>query len=132
MLGRAAREAVKGLGLELFGPEDDNANVVTAIRAPEGVDGAAIPKLMRDKYGITIAGGQGHLKGKIVRIAHCGYYGAFDILATIAGARDDARRAGRGRHFRRRSGRARSEVFARAGAPPSPPRSPDRHDALIR
>ena len=39
---------------------------------------------MRDRYGITIAGGQGHLKGKIVRVAHCGYYGAFDILTSIA------------------------------------------------
>ena len=107
------------MGLELFGPEDDDANVVTAIRAPEGVDGAAIPKLMRDRYGITIAGGQGHLKGKIVRIAHCGYYGAFDILATVAGARDGARRAGRRRHLRRRSrarpGGLRPRRRARAG-----------------
>ena len=84
-LGRAAREAVKGLGLELFGPEDEDANVVTVARTPEGIDGAAIPKLMRDRYGITIAGGQGHLKGKIVRIAHCGYYGAFDVLTAITG-----------------------------------------------
>lgn len=83
-LGRAAREAVKGLGLELFGPEDEGANVVTAMKAPEGVDGAKIPKTMRDTYGFTVAGGQAHLQGKIVRIAHCGYYGAFDIIATIA------------------------------------------------
>ena len=86
VLGRAAREAVRGLGLELFGPEDENANVVTVARTPESVDGAAIPKLMRDRYGITIAGGQGHLKGQIVRIAHCGYYGAFDVLTSIAGS----------------------------------------------
>jgi aspartate aminotransferase-like enzyme len=84
LLGRAAREAVKALGLELFPPEDDSANVVTVVKVPDGVDGKAIPKMMRDRYGITIAGGQGHIKGKIVRIAHCGYYGAFDILSTIA------------------------------------------------
>jgi serine---pyruvate transaminase len=84
VLGRAAREAVKALGLELFGPEDEGANIVTAVRVPEGIDGAAIPKTMRGTYRITIAGGQGHLKGKIIRIAHCGYYGAFDILSTIA------------------------------------------------
>lgn len=84
ILGRATREAVKALGLELFGPEDDNANAVTAVRAPEGIDGAAIPKVMRTVYGVTIAGGQGHIKGKIVRIAHCGYYGGFDILSTIS------------------------------------------------
>jgi serine---pyruvate transaminase len=84
LLGRAAREAVRALELELFGPEDENANVVTAITLPEGIDGAKVPKLMRDRYGITIAGGQGRLKGKIARIAHCGYYGAFDIVLTIA------------------------------------------------
>jgi aspartate aminotransferase-like enzyme len=84
VLGRAAREAIKAAGLELFPPEDENANVVTAVNVPEGVDGTAVPKRMRDRYGVTIAGGQGHLKGKIIRIAHCGYYGAFDILCTIA------------------------------------------------
>ena len=41
---------------------------------------------MRDKLGITIAGGQGQLKGKIVRIAHCGYFGAFDILTSLVAA----------------------------------------------
>ena len=53
LLGRATREAVKALDLELFGPEDERANVVTAIRLPEGVDGGKVPKLMRDHYGIT-------------------------------------------------------------------------------
>ena len=84
LLGRASREAIKALDMELFGPEDENANVVTAMKVPEGVDGAKVPKTMRDKYGITIAGGQNQLKGKIARIAHCGYYGAFDIVTTIA------------------------------------------------
>jgi aspartate aminotransferase-like enzyme len=84
-LGRATRAAVKALELELFGPEDDNANVVTAIRLPESIDGAKVPKVMRDRLGITIAGGQGKLKGKIARIAHCGYFGAFDIVTSIAG-----------------------------------------------
>jgi serine---pyruvate transaminase len=84
LLGRATRQAVKGLELDLFGPEDENSNVVTAIKLPEGIDGAKVPKTMRDKYGITIAGGQNQLKGKIARIAHCGYYGAFDVVTTVA------------------------------------------------
>ncbi len=85
LLGRATRQAVRALDLDLFGPEDENANVVTAIKVPEGVEGGKIPKLMRDRFGITIAGGQNQLKGQIVRIAHCGYYGAFDIVTSIAG-----------------------------------------------
>jgi aspartate aminotransferase-like enzyme len=84
LLAGAAREALKALGLELFPPDDENANVVTVAKVPNGLDGIAVPKTMREAYGITIAGGQGHLKGKIIRIAHCGYYGAFDILSTIA------------------------------------------------
>ena len=84
ILGNAARAAVKGLGLEIFGPEDENSNVVTAIKLPEDIDGAKVPKIMRDKYGITIAGGQNQVKGKIARVAHCGYYGAFDILTTFS------------------------------------------------
>jgi aspartate aminotransferase-like enzyme len=84
LLGRASREAVKALDLELFGPEDENANVVTAMKIPDGIDGAKVPKTMRDKFGITIAGGQNQLKGKIARIAHCGYYGAFDTVTTVA------------------------------------------------
>jgi aspartate aminotransferase-like enzyme len=84
LLGRATREAARALDLELFGPEDEGANVVTALKVPEGLDGGKIPKLMRDKYGITIAGGQNQLKGKIFRIAHCGYFGAFDILTAVS------------------------------------------------
>jgi serine---pyruvate transaminase len=84
VLGRATRGAARALELDLFGPDDDNANVVTAIRLPETIDGAKVPKLMRDRFGITIAGGQGHLRGKIARIAHCGYFGAFDVVVTIA------------------------------------------------
>jgi aspartate aminotransferase-like enzyme len=84
VLGRAAREAVKALDLELFGPEDENASVVTAVKLPDSIDGAKVPKTMRDGFGVTIAGGQGKLKGKIARIAHCGYFGAFDIVTSIA------------------------------------------------
>jgi serine---pyruvate transaminase len=85
LLGRATREAAKALDLELLGGvTDENANVVTAIALPEQLDGAKVPKLMRERFGITIAGGQGKLKGKIARIAHCGYFGAFDIVVTIS------------------------------------------------
>jgi aspartate aminotransferase-like enzyme len=85
LLGRASRTAVKALDLELFGAaEDEAANVVTAIKLPEDIDGSKVPKTMRDKYGVTIAGGQNQLKGKIARIAHTGYFGPFDILTTLS------------------------------------------------
>lgn len=84
LLGEATRAAAKAHGLEIFGTDSDEARVVTAISIPDGVDGGSVPKIMRDKYGITIAGGQARLKGKIVRLAHCGYFGPFDIITTVA------------------------------------------------
>ncbi|MFQ6672611.1 MAG: pyridoxal-phosphate-dependent aminotransferase family protein, partial [Candidatus Tectimicrobiota bacterium] len=71
-LARATRAAMQALGLELFAKESPS-NAVTAIKVPEGIDGTAIPKMLREDYGITIAGGQSQLKGKIFRIAHLGY-----------------------------------------------------------
>ena len=83
ILARAARAGIEALGLERFGADDPDANVVTAASLPAEIDGAKVPKTMRDRYGVTVAGGQGRLKGRIVRIAHCGYYGAFDVVTAL-------------------------------------------------
>src|ERR671930_849360 len=83
-LGRACREGVKAMGLELFSPDDDRAAVVTAIRAPDGVDSGDLVLALRERYGVTLAGGQGPLKGKIFRIGHIGYYDVFDITTALA------------------------------------------------
>lgn len=83
-LAEATRQAIKAIGLELFSRES-HSNAVTAIKAPEGLDGQAIYRDLREKYGITAAGGQGKAKGKIFRIAHLGYADTFDIITAIAG-----------------------------------------------
>jgi serine---pyruvate transaminase len=83
-LGRAARAGVKAMGLELFSPDDDSAAVVTAIRAPEGIDSDALLKHLRDRHGVTLAPGQGALKGKVFRIGHIGWFDVFDIAAAVA------------------------------------------------
>jgi aspartate aminotransferase-like enzyme len=82
-LAKATRAAAGGLGLELFASSPTNA--VTAIRVPSGIDGSAVVRTLRVRYGITIAGGQEHLRGKIVRIAHIGYFSEFDIITAISG-----------------------------------------------
>ena len=84
VLGRACREGVKALGLELFAPDDPEANSVTAVRVPEGVDGGKIGKIARDKWGVWLAGGQGPVKGKIFRFGHCGYFGHSDIVVGLS------------------------------------------------
>jgi aspartate aminotransferase-like enzyme len=83
-LGRACRAGAKALGLELFSPDEDRSAVVTAIRSPDGVDSGAVVKALRDRFGITIANGQGDLKGRIFRIGHIGWFDVFDIATALA------------------------------------------------
>jgi aspartate aminotransferase-like enzyme len=83
-LGRACREGAKAMGLELFSPDEERSAVVTAIRTPDGIDATEIVSSMRDRFGITIANGQGELKGKIFRIGHIGWFDVFDITTALA------------------------------------------------
>lgn len=79
----ATRSAVAALGLKLFAPQA-SSDAVTAVVVPAGIDGEKLVKAMRDNYGITIAGGQAELKGKVFRIAHMGFIGEFDIITGIS------------------------------------------------
>ncbi|MHC4196325.1 MAG: pyridoxal-phosphate-dependent aminotransferase family protein [Planctomycetota bacterium] len=81
-LAHATREAAKVLGLKLFSRQP--CDMLTAIRVPDGIDGTAFTKNLRDKYGVSIAGGQAEMKGKILRVTHVGYMNDFDILTAIA------------------------------------------------
>ncbi|HAR45489.1 MAG TPA: aminotransferase, partial [Nitrospiraceae bacterium] len=83
-LARATRAAIAALGLGLF-PKENPSNALTAIEAPAGIDGQAIYKNLREKYGITGAGGQDKLKGKVFRIAHLGYADTFDVITAVSG-----------------------------------------------
>lgn len=82
-LGRACREGVKAMGLELFSPDEDRSAVVTAVRAPEGVDAAVVYRELRDRFGITIAAGHGKLRSGVFRIGHIGWFDVFDITTAL-------------------------------------------------
>jgi serine---pyruvate transaminase len=84
LLARATRAGAGGIGLDVYGDADERSTVVTAVELPDSIDGGKVPGALR-KLGITANGGQDHLKGKILRIAHCGYFGAFDILTSLSG-----------------------------------------------
>ncbi len=78
----AMRAGVLALGLRIY--PTDYSNVLTAVLLPEGMDGGALVKLLK-KNGLYPAGGQGDLKGKIVRFAHIGYLDEYDVLTALAG-----------------------------------------------
>jgi aspartate aminotransferase-like enzyme len=82
-LAKATRAAVKALGLELYAPESPS-NALTAVKVPEGIPGGKLKNLFFEKFGITVAGGQDQAKGKIIRIAHLGYYERLDMVMVIS------------------------------------------------
>ena len=81
-LAEGARAAVSALGLELYSKAPSEA--VTVIKAPDGIDGQAVVKKLREEYGVTIAGGQGQAKGHILRISHMGHLSEWDMIIAIA------------------------------------------------
>ncbi len=79
----ATRTAVKALGLKLLA-QDIPSNAATGCFLPENIDGKAFVKYLRDKCGVSLAGGQDHLAGKILRISHLGYHDAFDTITAVS------------------------------------------------
>ncbi len=82
LLANATRSATRALGMKVFATHPVDS--VTAMVVPEGVDEGALRKTMRAKFGFQIAGGQGDLKGKIIRFSHMGFVDAFDTIGAIA------------------------------------------------
>ena len=79
------RDSMKSMGLKLFSKSPSNA--VTAVCVPEGGDSKALVSGLKKK-GITVAGGQAQLKGRIFRIAHMGGITEEDIDVTIEALRE--------------------------------------------
>lgn len=84
LLARATRAAIQALGLEMLAKKSPSTAVTAAIVPSSIRDGKQIPKLLRDKYGVVIAGGQDELEGRIIRLSHFGYCEKFDITTGIS------------------------------------------------
>ncbi len=84
LLSRATKEGVRALGLDLDGEHLERAWAVTAVRAPEGIDGNELVSRIRHEHRIILAPGQGPLKGKVFRIGHLGHFDRFDIIRCLA------------------------------------------------
>lgn len=109
-LAEATRCGCEALGLKLFAPADGRGSAVTPVWVPEGIDGKEIVSVLKNRYGVTIAGGQDHLAGKIFRIGHLGYFGEFDIITTLSAL--EMTLAGLGYEFERGAGiKAAEAVF---------------------
>jgi aspartate aminotransferase-like enzyme len=110
-LARATRAAAQSLGLRLVAP-DNPSPAVTGVYVPEGIDGGKLFSYLRDRMRVVFAGGQDHLKGKIVRIAHIGYMGAFDTITAVAALEMALRQFGHPVELGRGVGAAEVELMA--------------------
>jgi len=81
-MAEACRAGLQAIGLELF--SDSPAEGVTVAKVPESIDGGAFVKRLWSDFGIKVAGGQAHLKGKIFRIASMGSLEYLDIPLVLS------------------------------------------------
>jgi serine---pyruvate transaminase len=82
-LARATRAGVEALGLRLFARANPSP-ALTAVEAPAGVDSEAIVAAFARDHNITIAGGQGEMKGQVFRLGHMGYAAETDVVVVLA------------------------------------------------
>jgi aspartate aminotransferase-like enzyme len=82
-LARATRSGAEALGLELFAKAHPSP-ALTAVVAPRGIDSEAVLSTYSTSHNITIAGGQGEMKGQVFRLGHMGYVGDFDVVTALA------------------------------------------------
>ena len=93
MCAELTRVAAQALGLQLFAAKCPAA-AVTAIVVPASIDSSALVKDFRESFGAVVANGQGEMKGKLIRVAHLGYYDYLDTVACAAGLEQVLSRAG--------------------------------------
>lgn len=107
-LARATRAAGEALGLKALAEQP--SSILSAFYLPGGLDAEALVKSLRDEFGVTFAGGQDELKGRIVRVAHLGWIDQVDMMQAIAALEFQLRRMGHA--FRPGAGLAAAqEVF---------------------
>ncbi len=82
-LARATQAGLGALGFTLFARQGYRSNTVTSALPPSGLDVAALRKLLDTKYGVVIAGGQGKMSGKMVRVGHLGAVSEGDVVQVI-------------------------------------------------
>jgi len=82
-LADATEAGLNALGLMLFAAEGYRSATVTSALPMPGLDVSAFRKLLRTKYGVVIAGGQGKMTGKMLRVGHLGAVTDGDVVQVL-------------------------------------------------
>lgn len=83
-IAQATQRALESLGFQLLvQPPHVRSNTVTAALAPPGLNAAALLKQLSDQYGLTVTGGQGEFKGRMIRVGHIGSVDEMDLFGIF-------------------------------------------------
>jgi len=83
-LAEGTRRGIRAMGLELAA-QGAYSNAVTAVKVPSSIpEGSKVVSYLRDRFAITVAGGQDSWKGKVFRLAHLGYFDEIDMLSLLS------------------------------------------------
>jgi aspartate aminotransferase-like enzyme len=82
-LADATGAALESMGFQLFAAEGYRSPVVTGALPMPGLDANAYRKVLREKYGLVIGGGQGKMTGKMFRVGHLGFVTDGDMVQVL-------------------------------------------------
>jgi len=84
--GEAARQAVRGWGLELQCADDrEHSSALTAVRVPEGHDADRVRQIVLERFDMSLGTGLGKLAGRVFRVGHLGDFNDLTLAGTLAG-----------------------------------------------
>ena len=113
----AIRAGAQALGLDLFSRANAHSNTVVAVNIHSGIDFGAVLRTLREEYGMTLSGGQEHLRGKIFRIGTMGDLAQTDVIALLSAVEAVLTEAGMSVK-KGSAAKAALEVFLRLEEPP--------------
>jgi alanine-glyoxylate transaminase/serine-glyoxylate transaminase/serine-pyruvate transaminase len=88
--GRLLQEGLQERGLELFAAEGARLPELTTVKVPEGVDSAAVRKVLLERHGVEIGAGAGAHAATVWRIGLMGHNARPDAVLLVLAALDDA------------------------------------------
>ncbi len=83
VIADACAAGLEAAGFHLFAAEGYRSATVTSALPPEGLDVSALRTLLRQKYGVVIAGGQAKMTGKMIRVGHLGAVTVGDLVQVL-------------------------------------------------
>jgi aspartate aminotransferase-like enzyme len=82
-LARGTQAGLEALGFHLYAKEGYRSNTVTSAVPPAGLDVTALRNVLNQKFGVVIAGGQGKMTGKLIRVGHLGAVAEGDVVQVV-------------------------------------------------